>query len=514
MYNKDELLFSQFYLSNNVISAFLSNDDKLNLIPDNVKTLLSHATNFSFAGKDISRQSFIDLFVSYNLPVSSITKYIASALGLNANIKMQDFKHKDFINNLGNYVTYQSMLSQLFNWSSQIPNYQINCFIRGDTLNVIMRGFEDSVFDISDLNFSTPTFQRKLIRNLWNDVIDSDDFDDNDDEYNHYFSGTINHDIDNMFCSYTFENGLLTKEFHRLYSMEMESDIVNHYEATQYITYKYKSLASFWDNFNFNDVTLSFEPPDKLKLDGSDNINNFYLISKEEKSTDQQWSSSSNLLGSTKTVHTNSTNYEYKTISGEGIYLFSENTQSKVQEFSYKSNSLTAGGMSLDSEEIDNDIVLHAPLGNSFYSSASYHNGKPTGSSISQGKPSQTVSRYTVSQIQSSFFKSDDDVKDSILQNMSERSRLKAIVNTSFPIVEDDIKEACIDAMFWLNRKIQEDVFVDLLSPVVDGFPTLDHIIDFTERIKLFDNEYFLVSNNIILSVNRFIQRLHLVRWF
>ena len=97
---------------------------------------------------------------------------------------------------------------------------------------------------------------------------------------------------------------------------------------------------------------------------------------------------------------------------------------------------------------------------------------------------------------------------------MSERSRLKAIVNTSFPIVEDDIKEACIDAMFWLNRKIQEDVFVDLLSPVVDGFPTLDHIIDFTERIKLFDNEYFLVSNNIILSVNRFIQRLHLVRWF
>ena len=65
----------------------------------------------------------------------------------------------------------------------------------------------------------------------------------------------------------------------------------------------------------------------------------------------------------------------------------------------------------------------------------------------------------------------------------------------------------------WLNRKIQVTVTVDLIDEITNGVPTLNHVVDFTERVRLDGVEYFLVSNAISLTTRKLIQHLQLVRW-
>ena len=55
-------------------------------------------------------------------------------------------------------------------------------------------------------------------------------------------------------------------------------------------------------------------------------------------------------------------------------------------------------------------------------------------------------------------------------------------------------------AIEWLNRKVQETVTVEINANIRDGVPDVEHIVDFTERIRFDGNEYFLVSNSVELN--------------
>ncbi len=68
--------------------------------------------------------------------------------------------------------------------------------------------------------------------------------------------------------------------------------------------------------------------------------------------------------------------------------------------------------------------------------------------------------------------------------------------------------------LYWLNRKTQETVTVDILDEIKNGVPTIGHIIDFTERVILNGAEFFLVSNQISFTPRSLIQKLQLVRWY
>ena len=94
------------------------------------------------------------------------------------------------------------------------------------------------------------------------------------------------------------------------------------------------------------------------------------------------------------------------------------------------------------------------------------------------------------------------------------RRKLAPIVDTSFPVRELDLLGTLTQELLWLNRKIQETVTVDLISKVVGGVVEINHVIDFTERVKLGGNEYFLVSNHITFTPKEFIQQLTLTRWY
>ena len=241
----------------------------------------------------------------------------------------------------------------------------------------------------------------------------------------------------------------------------------------------------------------------------------YYLSQKTETSTDEQWSSDGS--DGTKTVHNNKETYTYKTFYGEGVYLTKEENVSNVKEYEYQKNGYF-GSTNLINEETHTQITLHMPLGNSFYTTMSYEDGLPMGSSISQGKPSQQVSHYTIEQIQQVFKGkiTDLNTESNEIANYDERRKLAAIVDTSFPISKknQDVRDACVEAMLWLNRRIQEEIEIDLYCEVKDGIPQIDHVIDFTERIKYEDNEYYLVSNAITLTPTQYVQHLNLIRWY
>ena len=169
-----------------------------------------------------------------------------------------------------------------------------------------------------------------------------------------------------------------------------------------------------------------------------------------------------------------------------------------------------------------------------------YNFSWPLHSNISQGKPGNKVSQYTTGEIQKIFAGakitpynyptstgdgtgSDTGTDPSSQTNPNTpktpsyddwRRKLSPIVDTSFPVREFDILDSLTNALLWLNRKIQETITLDLISPVNNGIPSINHIVDFTERIKLDGNEYFLVSNRITFNPRKLIQKLQLIRWY
>lgn len=90
---------------------------------------------------------------------------IANLMGLECICQIDDFisnmkeKQED--------VTYNDLISQLFGWSSRLPQRMINCFVRDGKLIAIQRGKETNVVDLSDADKTLPTIDKTLMRTLW-----------------------------------------------------------------------------------------------------------------------------------------------------------------------------------------------------------------------------------------------------------------------------------------------------------------------------------------------------------
>ncbi|MBR3458618.1 MAG: hypothetical protein IKH16_10790, partial [Selenomonadaceae bacterium] len=158
--------------------------------------------------KDALLYTAINATVS-ELNVSLYARQIATALGLELNMVCDDFIPSQNFENAG--MTYQDMISALFGWTSKLPQRQINVFIRGNTLNIVQRGLEKSVVDISDWPHSHPTIERKLVRSIWhsnnNDDPDNQAHNEEDDAPIP-FTGMISFED----ISYTYDDGYLVRE--------------------------------------------------------------------------------------------------------------------------------------------------------------------------------------------------------------------------------------------------------------------------------------------------------------
>lgn len=385
---------------------------------------------------------------------SSYVSKIAEYFGLTANIKIADFIPYNVIGDTN--ITYSDLISSLFSWTSRLPQRQINVFIRGDNLHCIQRGKEDSVFDISNIPHSRPTVNKKLLRSMYNSPFD----DISEETKNIPFSGIITYRDEASYNMLHYSMGLLVKE--KSYSHTSNKEASYDYmtigvgdNAVSYLRHK-KVTTTTYEDSNSNKTVISAETKYIYSFDNStDDIGDIYLRKETESNTKMEFSSG---------------------------YLVDE--EKNIRE------------------------TFHSPLGNGFYSTTVYENGEHQGSTISQGKPSNEVSPYTIEKVYKSFGKS---MKDDNYE--ARRSRLAPIADTSFPVRELDLLKELTEDLKWLNRKIQVTVTIDLIDRIQNGVPTLNHVVDFTERVKLDGVEYFLVSNNISFTPRKLIQRLQLVRW-
>jgi len=200
---------------------------------------------------------------------------------------------------------------------------------------------------------------------------------------------------------------------------------------------------------------------------------------------------------------TSRTDYAYAT-TGRDVYLFKEwertteavNDGKKHTEYDWEDWS---------NEKGTERITYHAPLGYGWYATTVYVDGVLEGSSLSQGKPGGKASQFTVEQSNLSLgahYASDDTLPYS------------SLIDTEFPVVGADYLRALTREIEWLNRKTQETITVEIRARIRSGVPDIDHIVDFTERIRFEGHEYFLQSNTVELTPRLLRQTIKMVRWY
>ena len=200
---------------------------------------------------------------------------------------------------------------------------------------------------------------------------------------------------------------------------------------------------------------------------------------------------------------TSRTDYAYAS-TGRDVYLFKErertteavNDGKKHTEYDWEDWSREKG---------TERITYHAPLGYGWYATTVYVDGVLEGSSLSQGKPGGKASQFTVEQSNLSLgahYASDDTLPYS------------SLIDTEFPVVGTDYLRALTREIEWLNRKTQETVTVEIRARIQNSVPDIDHIVDFTERIRFEGHEYFLQSNTVELTPRLLRQTIKMVRWY
>ena len=200
---------------------------------------------------------------------------------------------------------------------------------------------------------------------------------------------------------------------------------------------------------------------------------------------------------------TSRTDYAYAS-TGRDVYLFKEwertteavNDGKKHTEYDWEDWSREKG---------TERITYHAPLGYGWYATTVYVDGVLEGSSLSQGKPGGKASQFTIEQSNLSLgahYASDDTLPYS------------SLIDTEFPVVGADYLRVLTREIEWLNRKTQETVTVEIRARIRSGVPDIDHIVDFTERIRFEGHEYFLQSNTVELTPRLLRQTIKMVRWY
>ena len=200
---------------------------------------------------------------------------------------------------------------------------------------------------------------------------------------------------------------------------------------------------------------------------------------------------------------TSRTDYAYAS-TGRDVYLFKEWERTTEAVHDGKKHT------EYDWEDWSNEkgterITYHAPLGYGWYATTVYVDGALEGSSLSQGKPGGKASQFTVEQSNLSLgasYASDDELPYS------------SLIDTEFPVVGADYLRMLTREIEWLNRKTQETVTVEIRARIRSGVPDIDHIVDFTERIRFEGHEYFLQSNTVELTPRLLRQTIKMVRWF
>ena len=280
-------------------------------------------------------------------------------------------------------------------------------------------------------------------------------------------------------------------------------------------TIERKLLRSVWHS-SHNDSTGAYNEEDTVPVPFTGTISfkeisrtysNGFLMRETNENGYSTYSYDGEYLAEKRTHNvdgsTSRTDYAYAS-TGRDVYLFKEwertteavNDGKKHTEYDWEDWSREKG---------TERITYYVPLGYGWYATTVYVDGVLEGSSLSQGKPGGKASQFTVEQSNLSLgasYASDDELPYS------------SLIDTEFPVVGTDYLRALTREIEWLNRKTQETVTVEIRARIRSGVPDIDHIVDFTERIRFEGHEYFLQSNTVELTPRLLRQTIKMVRWY
>ena len=281
-------------------------------------------------------------------------------------------------------------------------------------------------------------------------------------------------------------------------------------------TIERKLLRSVWHSANNNHESGAHNEEDATPVPFTGTISfkeisrtysNGFLVRETNENGYSTYSYDGEYLAEKRTHNvdgsTSRTDYAYAS-TGRDVYLFKEwertteavNDGKKHTEYDWEDWSREKG---------TERITYHAPLGYGWYATTVYADGVLEGSSLSQGKPGGKASQFTVEQSNLSLgahYASGDTLPYS------------SLIDTEFPVVGADYLRMLTREIEWLNRKTQETVTVEIRARIRSGVPDIDHIVDFTERIRFEGHEYFLQSNTVELTPRLLRQTIKMVRWY
>ena len=281
-------------------------------------------------------------------------------------------------------------------------------------------------------------------------------------------------------------------------------------------TIERKLLRSVWHSANNNHESGAHNEEDTAPVPFTGTISfkeisrtyaNGFLVRETNENGYSTYSYDGEYLAEKRTHNvdgsTSRTDYAYAA-TGRDVYLFKERERTTEAVNDGKKHT------EYDWEDWNNEkgterITYHAPLGYGWYATTVYVDGVLEGSSLSQGKPGGKASQFTVEQSNLSLgahYASDDTLPYS------------SLIDTEFPVVGADYLQTLTRAIEWLNRKTQETVTVEIRARIQNGVPDIDHIVDFTERIRFEGHEYFLQSNTVELTPRLLRQTIKMVRWY
>jgi len=281
-------------------------------------------------------------------------------------------------------------------------------------------------------------------------------------------------------------------------------------------TIERKLVRSIWHSANNNHETGAHNEEDTAPIPFTGTISfheisrtysNGFLVRETNENGYSTYSYDGEYLAEKRTHNvdgsTSRTDYAYAS-TGRDVYLFKEwerTTEAvgdgkKHTEYDWEDWSREKG---------TERITYHAPLGYGWYATTVYVDGVLEGSSLSQGKPGGKASQFTIEQ--SNLSLGAQYGGDGTLPYSS-------LIDTEFPVVGTDYLRTLTQEIEWLNRRTQEMVTVEIRARIRSGIPDIDHIVDFTERIRFEGHEYFLQSNTVELTPRLLRQTIKMVRWF
>lgn len=378
-------------------------------------------------------------------------------------------------------ITYADLLSGLFGWSSQYPWRLVNVFLRGNTLYILQRGRENSVYDITNLPHAEPQIERSIYyspyasnnkNNTYTssrikvphdpmlDIKDPDDPDKpdepDDSEYKDPNDGDTDQSVEVRFSvtimgdhiSQTYSNGLCVKEVH---TVDAYDEMGGKYEKIDVI------------------VERDYDGDDRCTYEQTNNADGTW------RKTDTSYTSDG------------------------GVGLGSHSHTEDGDEYGVVQTSDT----------------YTAYLGSGFTCTSTYVDGQFVSSSISGSGISNRTIPYTQNQQNAALKQgaaSSDDNDDDINASRASRSS-DAKTDPYIPTVDHSIRKQIQSEIDAYDRSVQETVSLEIIMPVVAGKPTMTHIIDFTERIKFNGAEYYLVRNTVDQTVSSLKQSIEITRW-